>query len=158
MVDLLVENAGTILILLAVMWIVQFGFTYQQMRRFYSRLKIVRKDGLTAVGTAGGRYKGRVYSVITVDEDDTLLHAEYFSGITIFAGLKPVPEMVGLTIEDILEEDASQPVSKKVYEAFKNAALDIQEARQEGESNAVPGQGPDENGLDGLEQGKEVSV
>lgn len=133
MFDVLVENAGTIFVFLAIMWIVQLILAYWQMRRFYGRLKVIRQKGLTAVGLGGGKYKGRSYAVLTIDADGKVIYAEKFAGWTIFARLHPVPEMVGMSLHDILNDNAVLPVSKKLQLAFKNAATDLLEAREKSE-------------------------
>ena len=139
MFDVIGENLAVIFILLVVMWILQFGFTYLQMQKFYKRLKIIRQDGLTAIGMEGGRYKGRAYGVLTVGKDNKIIHAEKMSGWTNFAGLKPVPELVGMTLDEVMDEERTLPVSKKLQSAFRNAARDILEAdiEKNGDESAV---------------------
>ena len=123
------ENFPTILFGLVGMWILQFGLAFWQMRRFYGRLTSLRHDGLTAVGLSGNRYKGRAYAVLTVDENNRIVHAEKFSGWTIFAGLKPVPELIGMSLDEVLAQSTTLPVDKKLQAAFANAARDLQAAR-----------------------------
>ncbi len=126
-----VDNYLIILFGLVTMWIFQFGMVYFQMRRFYGRLVQLRRQGLTAVGLAGNRYRGRNYAVLTIDEQDRIINAEQFSGWTVFATLKPVPEMVGMHLHEILSNPSKLPISKKLLqEAFVSAARDLQRARQ----------------------------
>jgi len=120
----------TLIIFLVIMWVAQFGMSYLQMQRFYGRMKEIRKKGLTAVGLAGGQYRGRNYAVLTVDDSDRIVHAEQFSGWTVFAKLKPVPQMIGLSVDGILQNESSLPVSDKMKSAFVSAAQYLQEARQ----------------------------
>jgi DNA-binding transcriptional regulator of glucitol operon len=129
MIKLVGENLGVLFVLLAIMWVLQFGLTYLQMRKYTARLKIIRQDGLTAVGMSGSKYKGRTYGVLTVDDSNKIIHAEKMSGWTNFSNLRPVPDLVGLTIEQILDDKSELPVSKKLLEAFRNAANDIHEAK-----------------------------
>lgn len=131
MLDVIGENMGVIFILLIIMWGAQFAMTYFQMRRFYGRLKVIRKAGLTAVGMGGGQYKGRAYGVLTIDDDDRVIHAERMSGWTNFSGLRPVPEMEGMPLANVLNESIELPVkSAKLQEAFRNAARDLDKARK----------------------------
>ena len=44
--------------------------------------------------------------------------------------LKPVPAMVGLPLREVLDDQNSLPVSKKLQSAFANAAKDLQAARE----------------------------
>ena len=137
MLNVIGENIGTIFGLLVVMWILQFGLTYIQMQKFYGRLKIIRKDGLTAVGMGGSQYKGRAYGILTVDKNNTVIHAEKMSGWSNFAGLRPVPALIGMTIEEILSEQAELPVSSKLQVAFRNAANDLLQAGKEKSSDQI---------------------
>lgn len=135
--DVIFNNAGVIFLVVGVLWIAQFGAAYLQMRRFYTRLKEVRRGGLTAVGLGGGQYKGRSYAVLTVNSFGTIVHAEKFDGWTVFARLQPVPELLGMSLEEILAHPEQLPVSAKLQTAFHNAARDIQKARVEGKGVSV---------------------
>lgn len=133
--DFIFDQFTTLLLLLVVMWMIQFGFTYFQMRRFYNRMVELKRNGLTAVGLCGNQYKGRTYAVLTIDEDNRVIHAERFAGWTVFATLKPVPEMQGMALDDILANPADLPVSKKLQRAFSNAAKDLKQARKKQQSS-----------------------
>ncbi len=124
------ENLGVLFELVVVMWILQFGLTYFQMKKYTARLKIIRQDGLTAVGMSGNRYKGRTYGVLTADKNNRVIHAEKMSGWTTFSNLRPVPDLVGLTLEQILDEENALPISDKLHLAFRNAANDLIDARE----------------------------
>jgi len=135
MIKLVGDNLGVLFVLLAIMWILQFGLTYLQMRKYTARLKLIRQDGLTAVGMSGSKYKGRTYGVLTVADNNQIIHAEKMSGWTTFSNLRPVPDLVGLSLDNILDEEIDLPISKKLLEAFRNAAKDIHEARIAPEEN-----------------------
>lgn len=132
MFDVIADNMLVIFALLVVMWILQFVMTYVQMRRYTKRLKVIRQAGLTAVGMGGSKYKGRAYGVLTIDDDNQVIHAERMSGWSNFAGLRPVPDIVGMKIEDIIENQSELPVPNKLKVAFSNAASDLLKARTEG--------------------------
>ncbi len=137
MFDIVADNFATILILLVVMWILQFGSAFFQYKHFYGRMGQLRKSGTTAVGLMGGRYKGRNYAVLTVDAHNTVIHAEKFSGWTVFAKLRPVPALVGLSLDQILDEQADLPVSKKMQHAFRDAAGHIVTAQVDSAENGL---------------------
>ena len=114
---------GTYIIVgLAVAWIAQLGLSLFQMKRFYKRRGVLRKLGRASVGLSGSTYKGKVYTIIVVDENDQVIIGEKLSGITVFANLKPVPEVVGLSLEDLLQEEPQNAIKKKVWNSFTNAA------------------------------------
>jgi glucitol operon activator protein len=94
----------TVILLLVAAWLLQLGLSYWQMRRFYRRLAVIRRDGLTAIGMEGSAYKRRVYGVLCVDAAGRIRHAEQLSGWTIFAGLKRVPALEGRSLNELLGE------------------------------------------------------
>lgn len=127
-------NSATFLTLGAIMvamWVAQFALAHRQMKQFYRRLKIVRKDGRTAVGMSGNRYRGRVYGVLVIDADGQITHAEGMQGWTVLARLRPVPEVVGLTLDQLTEESAALPVSDQLKSALLNAADYLRRAPEE---------------------------
>lgn len=160
MFDVIGENLGVIFVMLVIMWSLQFGLTFLQMRKYTKRLKIIRQDGLTAVGMSGSKYKGRTYGVLTVDTNNQIIHAEKMSGWTNFSNLRPVPDLVGMTIEQILDEKNELPISKKQQLAFRNAATDLLEAREgkidEKNTNPPKENEPIKNGEDKSGGDKEV--
>jgi len=119
------KNFSYIIIALAAGLALQLYLTGWQTRRFYSRLKVIRREGLTSIGLEGGIWSGRRYAVLVVDENLKILHAEKMSGMTIFSKLKPVPELVGLNTKDILDEERDFSVNKKIMKAFRNAAREL---------------------------------
>lgn len=123
--DVIAENAAVIFTMLIVLWIAQFGMAYLQMRRFYKRLAHVKRNGVTAIGMCGDRFKGRNYAVLTVDQEGNIVHAEQFSGWTVFARLRPQPALEGLTLAQVRNENLNLPISARILEAFQNAADDL---------------------------------
>ncbi|RJQ42406.1 MAG: transcriptional regulator [Anaerolineaceae bacterium] len=124
------ELGSTLIIGFVIAWIIQFAMTFLQMRRFNKRLTELRRLGTTAVGMSGSMYKRRTYGVLVINKDEKILHAEQFSGWTVFASLKPVKELEGLTTKDIMDESMELPVSKKTRNAFQNAVQQIENAKK----------------------------
>jgi DNA-binding transcriptional regulator of glucitol operon len=122
------NQLGTIIIIfLVITWVIQLWMSNRQLRRFYKRLKELRKDGLTAVGLDGNRLSGRLYGVLTVNpETRMIVHAEKFGGSTVFANLKPFPLLENKPLADLLDGKLDQGVPKKLLSAFMNAGRDIQ--------------------------------
>ena len=113
---------GLIFLGLAFAYGLQLLLTGWQAKRYYKRLKVLRKDGMTSVGMSGGKWSGRVYGVLDVDENYQILHAEKMSGMNIFSGLKPIGNLIGLNAKDLLDENRTFSLKKKVFEAFRSAA------------------------------------
>jgi DNA-binding transcriptional regulator of glucitol operon len=132
------QNSYTWIILgLAMAWVLQLALSLWQMRRFYARFNELRKAGISAIGTAGSIYGGRVYVVLVADEDNQIVHAEKLSGWTVFAQLRPVEPLLGRTLTEVVENDL-EGVPKKIRKAFRNAAEDILTADQKKSDITAP--------------------
>ena len=118
-------NFAYIFIILAAAYALQLLLTGWQAKRFFRRMKEIRKEGLTSIGLSGGKWSGRIYAVLVVDEDKKILHAEKLSGFTIFSQLQPVDELIGVNARLLLDEECHLVEKKKLMEAFRNAAKDI---------------------------------
>lgn len=115
-----------ILIFIGAGWMLQLYLSYKQMRRFYARLSVLRKQGVTAIGMGGTRYKGRAYAVVVVNPDARqIVRVEKLTGMTIFASLTPVPELSGQSFDALLEGRLAINGPEKVQTAILNAARDI---------------------------------
>ena len=110
-----------LLVLLVGAWLLQAVLSYWQARRFYSRLSTLRRKGPCAVGQAGSKYRGKVFTVLAVDEAGIILNAERLSGLTVFARLQPVARLVGLPVSDLLS-DRIEGLRPKLHTAFRQAA------------------------------------
>ena len=67
-------------------------------------------------------YKRKVYTVIAVDEEGRVAAAERLSGSTVMAGAKPVPEVVGLHLDEIGRGDPPDGVDQKTWDSFDMGA------------------------------------
>jgi DNA-binding transcriptional regulator of glucitol operon len=118
-------NFAYIFIILAAAYALQLLLTGWQAKRFFRRMKEIRKDGLTSIGLSGSKWSGRIYAVLVVDANKKILHAEKLSGFTIFSQLQPVDELIGVNARLLLDEECHLVEKKKLMEAFRNAAKDI---------------------------------
>ena len=134
------QLGSTIIIIFVVAWVIQYALTFFQMRRYNKRLSELKKLGPTAVGLSGSMYKRRAYGVLVFDDKDTIIRAEQFSGWTVFAGLKPVKELEGLTLNDVKKESVELPISKKIRSAFINAVDQVEAARKKAVEAAAQAQ------------------
>lgn len=130
LIDSLASHAGFFFLLLAVMWGVQFLLAFYQLRRFNRRILEVRKHGKTAVGLSGGKYSGRTYAILTLDQSGHIVHAEHFAGATIFARLRPAPDLLDMTLDEMREALPQLPLPGRSRKAFINAAEYLEEASQ----------------------------
>ncbi|NMC47252.1 MAG: hypothetical protein GYA52_10560 [Chloroflexi bacterium] len=142
------QLGSTIIVAFVIAWVIQYAMTYFQMRRYNQRLNEMKKMGPTAVGMSGSVYKRRAYGILVFDDQERIIHAEQFSGWTVFASLKPVKELEGLTLTQVKDESMELPLSKKIRSAFINAVDQVEQARTKAAEAATPAQidGPlDEN-------------
>jgi glucitol operon activator protein len=112
-------------------WLLQLGLAYRQARLFYKRVSSLKKLGRCATGLSGGRYRGRTYVVIVVHPLTRLISkAEQLRGITVFAGLKPVAQLDGRSLDELLNPNTSsiEGLSPRVIEAARSAAEAIQKS------------------------------
>ena len=113
------------------LWFIQIALSYRQARLFYKRMSSLRKHGLCATGLAGGHYRGRVYVVLVVHPTThNVIIAEQLRGFTVFATLKPVEQLVGLSLETLASPDTQtiEGVPPKVMQAAQSAATSIQQS------------------------------
>lgn len=113
------------------LWFIQIALSYRQARLFYKRMNSLRKRGLCATGMAGGRYRGRVYVVLVVHPTThNVIIAEQLRGFTVFATLKPVEQLVGMSLEALTNTETLtiEGVPLKVMDAARSAATSIQQS------------------------------
>lgn len=115
-------------------WMLQLALAYRQARLFYKRMSSLRKLGRCASGLAGGRYRGRVYVVLVVDPSTRkVIAAEQLSGATIFARLKPMTQLEGRTLNELIDPEAPpiEGVPPKLRDAARSAAQALQRSFDE---------------------------
>jgi len=121
-------TGSAIIILLAFAWLLQFGLSFYQMRRFYRRVSALHKFGSVWIGMEGSSWKRRQYVALVVDKDNIIRRAEELSGWTVIAGLKPVKGLDGRPISDLKDDAIELPVKGKLLLAFRNAVKLIEDA------------------------------
>lgn len=142
----LMDKAGVIVaILLVVTWSAQMVLSLIQVRRYFKRINILRRYGRVATGMGGTRYRGRVYGVLAVNTETKIVtKAMQLSGITVFAGLKPVPALEGISLDQLLDDpNMLSAFSPKRATAFRAAAQTLRDSfqPQQTPSDALASQG-----------------
>jgi len=122
---------------LVVMWLLQLGLSYWQMRRFYRRVAELRRRGTVSIGMEGSMWRRRQYAVLVVDEQERIVHAEQLSGWTVLASLKPVAGVAGRTLAELFDDQATWPVKPKLRLALRNAAQHIRTAKERAAARAA---------------------
>ena len=137
-----IEQIGIVALLL---WFVQLGLSYRQARLFYKRINRLRKLGRCATGLSTAKYRGRVYVVLVADPvTHIILKAEQLKGLTVFARVKPVPQLEGLSLTALLtnSEPSIQNVNVRVLEAARSAAEAIQKSFDKRTETSLPSTEP----------------
>jgi DNA-binding transcriptional regulator of glucitol operon len=114
-----------------VLWLLQIALSYRQARLFAKRASELRKQGIAATGLAGGSYRGRVYVVLVAHPTTHLIvAAEQLKGFTVFATLKPISQLEGLSLETLTSPDILpiEGVPPKTLEAARSAASTIEQS------------------------------
>jgi DNA-binding transcriptional regulator of glucitol operon len=141
-------TSTTIVLLLALMWALQYGLSFWQMRRYYRRLSELRREGMVWVGLAGSAWRRRQYAILVVSPDQRIVRVEQLSGWTVLATLKPVPGLEGRPVSDLVDEGVSLPVSGKLLLALRDAVKHMQAYAARKAAQAEAGQDR-ENGENG---------
>lgn len=116
------QTIGLIAVL-AGAWALQFWLTNRQTRSFHNRtMELKAKGSRMAVGIAGSNWKGKVYGVVVTDDDGRVTAAETLSGFTVFARSKPIPEIHGMSLDELGSGEPPEGISPKTWQAVDHAA------------------------------------
>ncbi len=122
----------TFAIVAVLAWLLQLALSYRQARLFYRRISALRKLGRCATGLAGGRYRGRTYVALVANpRTRVIIKAEQLRGFTVLATLKPITQLEGRSLDDLLVNPVTslpEGLPAPVIEAARSAALAIQES------------------------------
>ena len=132
-----IEQLGIVALLA---WLVQLALAYRQARVFYRRISSLRKLGRCATGLSGGKYRARVYVVLVAHPvTHLIIKAEQLRGLTVFASVKPLPQLEGYMLDALLATPApSIPgVKPHVIEAACSAAQAIQKSFDKSASESL---------------------
>jgi len=107
-----------------VLMIIQAVGTHLQVRKYRKAVKKMHKLGNLGVGAKRGRLGGGNIVIIACKSDGIITGAEEMKGMTIFAGFKELPELVGRTIYDLKLDYLVDEKKNKAYlqaiEALEN--------------------------------------
>lgn len=130
-----------IVLVLAGAWFAQILLSNMQMRRFHRTSQQWRRLGTSmAIGMAGTTYRRKTYSVLVIDDDARVVKAGKLSGFTVAAGLKPVPAVEGMALDDIGQGPPPSGVSQKTWKALDHAAGFLRRKLAKNAADADPGE------------------
>ena len=133
-----IEQLGIVALLA---WLIQLALAYRQARLFYKRISRLRKLGRCATGLSGGKYRKRVYVVLVADPvTHRIIKAEQLRGLTVFAGIKPVPQLEGYALDTLLATPVPTiaGIDSHVVEAARFAGQAIQKSFNENSEKLLP--------------------
>jgi glucitol operon activator protein len=125
-----------VILLLAVAWILQIVGTYFQMRHYREVLgRITREgnEGFVGVGNAKATFGKGVILILVADKDDMVRKAMRMRGMTIFARFGDIPDLVGMSLEELRVEGREEPYDKSTMIAARRAVEQIDRIKQEKE-------------------------
>ena len=125
-----------VILLLAVAWILQIVGTYFQMRHYREVLgRITREgnEGFVGVGNAKATFGKGVVLILVADENDVVRRALRMRGMTIFARFNDVPDLAGMSLEELRAEGREDPYDKSTMLAARRAVEQIDRIKQEKE-------------------------
>ncbi len=112
-----------LVVMLFLSWGLQSFLSILQTKKVFKRIKELRAFGRVGIGASGTMYKRKVYALLTIDQNDIVINAEILSGWTVFAKLKPVDGLKGISLHNLVENsEGNNLITKKEFEAFKVAA------------------------------------
>ena len=127
-------------IAIAIAWVLQLYFSYQQAMRFNDTLKPLRQKGRTAVGLGGKKfYRGKAFVAIA-HQGDEVVDARMMKGFTIFARPRPFPELIGLSLTRLASDEKLPGMSDKVRSAAQMAASTLLNSTQTEQSVSESGE------------------
>lgn len=116
-------NIRLILLSVAFVWMLQLMLSLLQTRRFHREVAALRgSGGITSVGMSGRNWTLKNYGVLVVDDERRIRSAHRLTGITVFAGLREVPELAGMSLSVLSAAEPIAGISGKLWAAFRNAS------------------------------------
>ena len=124
------------ILLLAVAWILQIVGTYFQMRHYREVLGHITREGgegYVGVGNAKATFGKGVVLILVADKHDVVRRALRMRGMTVFARFNDVPDLVGMSLEELRAEGREDPYDKSTMLAATRAVEQIDRIKQEKE-------------------------
>lgn len=125
------EKGGTIMNLIPLMilflaaFMLQYLFTFMQMKNFNQHYSFLRRKGRVAIGKVKGVFRAGAIVMFAIDEQGIILAGSYLQGVTVLARCRKLRGFEGKNVADLNEEDCrtlrlSKSLTKGVLEASSN--------------------------------------
>lgn len=132
---------GYLLLVFGGLWLAQIVGTYFQMEHYRKVLGGIRDgggDGFVGVGNAKARFGKGVILILVVGPDGVVGRALRMRGMTVFARFGEVPDLVGMSLDELREEGLEEPYEKGTMLAARRAVEQIDQVKLE-KAEAVVG-------------------
>ncbi|MCA1728012.1 MAG: transcriptional regulator GutM [Actinobacteria bacterium] len=124
----------SLILLLALLWLLQMVGTYFQMRHYREVLGRITDEGgkgFVGVGNAKARFGKGVILMLISDEDDVITRALRMRGMTVFARFADAPDLVGLPLDELRDRESEGPYEKATMLAAQRAVEQIDRIKEE---------------------------
>ena len=123
-----------LLLFLAVGWLSQIAGTYFQMEHYRKVLGGIReegREGYVGVGNAKARFGKGVILILVVGESGIVGKALRMRGMTVFAKFKEAPDLLGMDLDGLREEEREGPYDDGTMLAARRAVEQIDQIKAE---------------------------
>lgn len=97
-----IPMTGKFIILIAVAWMLQILLGLLQIKAFNKKYVELRRKGRVTIGKVKGKLRAGTVVLIAIDNNCNIIQAEKIQGLTVFARLKVMENLVG---ENLLKID-----------------------------------------------------
>ena len=108
-------------ILFILAFVMQYAFTFIQMKSFKVSYGKLRRKGRVVIGKKKGAYRAGAIVMMAIDDNNYVIDTEYMQGTTVFARFKKLQSLNGYNIEEI---DSELCKEKGLSNSLKNSIVD----------------------------------
>lgn len=123
-------NTLAVLLILAGAWVLQSLLAMRQMMAFRRRLAGLLHApgaGYAGIGVAAGKMLPGVMVVLTTDPAGIVIRSERMKGLSVFAGLREFPELIGADVQSLASLGTSTRYKGRLRTAIEKAAKQVLE-------------------------------
>lgn len=111
--------------LFIVAFILQYIFSFMQMKSFKSFYNRLRKEGRVVIGTKKGALRAGAISMFSIDEEDRIISGAYLQGVTVLSRFRNFEKFNRINIGTITKNECeavklSPSLTKAVLNGVEN--------------------------------------
>src|SRR4028119_1634930 len=121
-----------VLLVVGALWALQIAGTHVQVSHYRGVLGGITREGgkgYVGAGNAKARLGKGVILIMVSDEDGVVKRALRMRGMTVFARFEEAPDLVGMTLDELREEEREGPYEKATMLAARRAVEQMDRAR-----------------------------